>query len=119
LAPGSAKAGGGIEPAANGAAAASEFADNASGLGNAGRDHHEQRIQDVVCGNHARAMAGRATRLDQCIQRHDVKAAEQADQEQIRDCAPCPTLRDELPWADPGMLGAAWGWRRKGPQQTG
>ncbi|MNH14638.1 hypothetical protein D3C79_742340 [compost metagenome] len=43
------------------------------------RHHHEQRVENVVGGNHPRTFLLRRTRLDQRIQRHDIKAAENAE----------------------------------------
>ena len=64
-----------------------------------GRHHHEQRVQDIVCGNHPRTMAWRATRLDQRVQRHDIKAAEHADHEQVQNNPPGTRLHQKLPCA--------------------
>ena len=47
------------------------------------RDHHEQRIHDVVGGDDARAMGSLAAALDQGVERHAVEAAEHREQEQI------------------------------------
>ncbi|MNZ43338.1 hypothetical protein D3C78_609390 [compost metagenome] len=45
------------------------------------RDHHEQCVKDVVGGNHPRTLVLRGARLDQCIQRHDIEAAEHTQAE--------------------------------------
>ncbi|MNQ87965.1 hypothetical protein D3C85_1032090 [compost metagenome] len=46
-----------------------------------GRYHHEQRVEDVVGGDHPRPFVLGGARLDQGVQRHYVEAAEQADAE--------------------------------------
>ncbi len=52
------------------------------------RDHHEQRVENVVGGDDARALFQRRARLDQGVQRHDVKATEYADTQNIEQHQP-------------------------------
>ena len=55
---------------------------------NDGRNHHEQCIEDVVGGDHPSPFVLGGARLDQRIQRHDVKAAEHTQAEDIKQHPP-------------------------------
>ena len=50
--------------------------------------NHEQRVEDVVGRNHARAALGRGLRLNQRVKRHAVDARAETEQRQIRHHAP-------------------------------
>ncbi|MCY1226958.1 hypothetical protein D9M72_392110 [compost metagenome] len=67
------------------------------------RRDHEEAVQDVVGGDDARAVRGRAAALDQRVQRHAVEAAEHRQQEQVGQHAPVPRLGQEA--ADAGERG--------------
>ena len=55
------------------------------------RNHHKQRIEDVVGRNHPRPLMLRSARLDQCVQRHNIEAAKHAQPENIEQYPPCLT----------------------------
>ncbi|MCY1404520.1 hypothetical protein D9M71_197300 [compost metagenome] len=52
------------------------------------RGDHEDRVEDVVGGDHPGALVRLGARLDQRIQRHDVEAAEHADAEDVAEHRP-------------------------------
>ncbi len=51
-------------------------------------DDHEQRVENVVGGNDARAVRGLASQLDQRIHRHAVEARKKAEQRQVHHYPP-------------------------------
>jgi hypothetical protein len=63
--------------------------------GDAGRGDHEQGVEDVVAGDDARAVRGLGADLDQRIQRHDVEAAEEADEKEVAEDAPVAGVLQE------------------------
>ncbi len=59
------------------------------------RSDHEQRVEDVVGGDDARAVRRLAAALDQRVQRHAVEAAEHRQQKQIGQHAPVAMVLQE------------------------
>ena len=47
------------------------------------RDHHEQCIENIVRGDHPRAMGRLAAALDERIERHAVEPAEHGEQREV------------------------------------
>ena len=60
--------------------------------GGDGRDHHEQRVDDVVGGDIAGAVRVLAALLEQCVQRHDIDATGGGDQADVDQDAPTGKL---------------------------
>ena len=57
--------------------------------------NHEDRIDDIVGGNHARALGRRGAGLHDGIQRHGIDAAEEGGEKQVKDNAPaCPVGKE-------------------------
>ncbi|MNI77470.1 hypothetical protein D3C73_1337650 [compost metagenome] len=68
------------------------------------RHHHEQRVEDVVGGNHPRPLVLRCARLDQRVQRHNVETAEDAQAEDVEQHQPGVAETEDV---DPAMAGGA------------
>ena len=56
--------------------------------GGGGAGHHEQRVHDVVRGDHARTLGRRRRVLDDRVERHGEDAAARRQQEQVDDHPP-------------------------------
>ncbi len=71
--------------------------------------HHENSVDDVVGGDDAGAMAGLAALLHDRIERHDVEAAGNREQQQVRQHAPGGRQCQELLQAERTLCAAGKG----------
>ncbi len=84
-----------------------------------GRDdrarHHEERVDDVVGGDDAGAVAGLAARLEHGVERHDEEAAGDREQQQVDEHAPGPGWRGrrQARGGRPSPADETGGWRNR------